>query len=200
VAKMRKIIRRASIDDRGMSLIEMMVAIFIFAILSITVMSVLFTLLDTANATTHRFQNVSEAQPVMDVLTRDIRAANTVIAASPNSMEFDADLGEPGGATDVTFTLAANGSLTETLQQPSTSGTTTVSTRSLATHIVTPATGLFTYYNIDGTLLNTTQSGTPASVADVSINLEDNNDSQLAQSGATLDAQIWLRNVEYAHE
>jgi hypothetical protein len=158
--------------------------------------------MNTGNAGNHRFQNLGDAQPVMDVLTRDIRAATLVSTALPQTMTFVGALGLPGGATTVTFTLASNGTLTQTSTQPNVSGGgTTTSNRQLSSNIVYPGTGataLFTYYDINGNVLSQPVI-VPASVASVSINLVDNNDLNLAASAATLADQVWLLNTVYAN-
>jgi Tfp pilus assembly protein PilW len=185
-------------DEVGTSLIEMMVATLILAILSATVLAISLSLMDTGNNSNHRFQNLGEAQPVMDVLTRDIRTATSVSTASAQTITFVAALGLPGGATTVTFTLASTGTLTQTSVQPNVSGGgTTTSNLQLSSNIVYPGTGatpLFTYYDIHGNALSPV---VPANVASVSINLVDNNDLKLAASAATLAAQVWLLNVVF---
>lgn len=187
-----------------MSLVEMLVATMILAILSVTVMTIVVVLMDSGSASNHRFQNLGDAQPVMELLTSDIRAGTGVSAAGPETITFQSALGQAGGQTQITFTLASTGTLTQTSVQPNASGGgSTTSTRQLSSNVVYPATGatpLFTYYTVSGIALTSAQAqASPSQVASVSINLVDNNDLQNAASASTLSAQVWLLNVVYSN-
>jgi type II secretory pathway pseudopilin PulG len=194
-------LRRASRDDSGTSLIEMAVSLLVFGILSIMVMTVVMSTMNDANGATHRFDNLGDAQPVMDVISRDIRAASDVVSASATSVTLDASLGAPGGATRVTFTLANTGTLTET--DVASAGQGATSTRVLSTHIAWPGpsgTALFSYENINGAALTAGQAGaSPSSVAAISVSFSDN-ESITSSSAVTLQTTVWIRDAEYAAE
>jgi Tfp pilus assembly protein PilW len=193
-------------DERGTSLVEISVALMVFSILSIMIIGIVMSVTNNANAASHRFDSLGDAQPVMDVLTRDVRAAtcdpsthSCVVAASSTSLTINSALGAQGGATQVTFTLSNGGVLTET--DVTDSGQGTSGTRQLSTHILYPgagATPLFSYLNINGVALTPSQvQSNPGQVAAVSIYLQDN-DSSLAAATVTLQATVWIRDAEYA--
>jgi prepilin-type N-terminal cleavage/methylation domain-containing protein len=191
-------LRTRRLDERGTSLIELMVAMFVLALLSTAVLSVTSSFLVNANGADQRFVNVGDAQTVMDVLTRDIRAATTVqgttvSVAQGNAMTFYSALGANGGPTLVTFALTGT-----TLSQSATAGPsyTTPATSVMSRNIAIPPSGpspLFTYYTNAGIA-----TSNPAAVASVAINLVDSQGS-LTLSDATLASVVWLRNVEYAN-
>jgi prepilin-type N-terminal cleavage/methylation domain-containing protein len=195
-------------DESGISLIEMSVALLIFGILSATVLSVTISLMNTGNNSNQRFQNLGDAQPVMDVLTRDVRAATAVTNYGPDSITVVTALGQSGGETTITFTLASNGTLTQTSVQPTALGGSNTSTLQLSTAIVYPtgtATPLFAYTDLSGNAISTsscsptcTNSGsTAATFGSVTIDLVDNHNLHIPTSAATLTAQVWLRNAIY---
>jgi hypothetical protein len=161
--------------------------------------------MDSSNASNHRFQNLGDAQPVMDVLVRDIRAATSMSAAQPQTMTVMSALGACGGPTQVTFTLAPSGVLTQTSVQPNcppAPGSTT-STRQLTSNLLYPGGStppLFSYYDLKNNPLSNAQAAaTPSSVASVSITMVDNNDVKIAPSAATLTAKVWLLNTVFAN-
>jgi len=193
--------RLRELGESGMSLVEMMVAIFIFTILTVTALSVMITLLDTSSSANHRFDNVDDVQPVMDVLTSDIRAASTVCTANPESVVIVTDLGYAGGPVLMDFTLSTTGSLNESSEQSGACPTSSAPFQPTAGHVLTSKivypssneTPVFSYF--DSTGATTT---TAASVASVAINLVDNDDTDIPASAATVTAQVWLRNVLYS--
>jgi prepilin-type N-terminal cleavage/methylation domain-containing protein len=191
-------------DDRGTSLVEMMVTSLILAVLSATALGIVLTLMDSSNASSHRFQNLGDAQPVMDVLVRDIRAATSMSAAQPQTLTVVSALGACGGPTQITFILAASGVLTQTSVQPNCPGPgSTTSTRQLTSNLLYPGGStppLFSYYDLKNNQLSSAQAAaTPSSVASVNITMVDNNDVKIAPSAATLTAKVWLLNTVFAN-
>ncbi len=199
ISDARSRIAKGQHDERGFTLVEVMTAMFIFAIFSAMVLAVVSSMLNTSNRATQRFNNVDDVRTVMAVLVRDIRAASTsngepVSVATGSTMTFYSALGASGGPTLVTFALTGT-TLTRTIT-PGPNYTAPPATSVMSTHIVSPQSGanaLFTYSAITGT---TTSS--PDAVAKVTINLVDNA-STLAPAAATLHNEVWMRNVQYAN-
>jgi Tfp pilus assembly protein PilW len=151
-------------DERGMTLVELMIAFLLTTILCVTAMSATSALVrDATNANT-RIRLNSEAQLVMDGISRQVRAATyaangypslePVAYASANEITFYASLLPNSlGSGPVKFDVTATGSdLVETTWQPDTGSggsgwtyTTPGVAQTLATD-VDPSHVLFTYY------------------------------------------------------
>jgi prepilin-type N-terminal cleavage/methylation domain-containing protein len=191
-------------DETGMTLIELLVAMFIFSVLATTAVTTIVTVMGVGDQANHRFANTDDAQPAMEMITKDLRVAQSIVGTpTGTSVTVNANLGVAGGATTVTFTLASTGVLTATSVQPQTSGGTKTSTLQLSTRVVYPsgsATPLFRYYDSNGNAISPVTSTNASQIASISVYMVDNDAAtRLPGTSATLTAQIWLRNVLYGN-
>ncbi len=151
-------------DERGMTLVELMIAFLLTTILCVTAMSVTTNLVGDVTSANTRIRLNSEAQLVMDSISRQIRAATyaangfpslePVAYASANEITFYASLLPNSlGSGPVKFDIKASGrDLIETTWQPDTGSggsgwtyTTPGVAQTLATD-VDESHVLFTYY------------------------------------------------------
>jgi len=199
--------------DRGFTLIEFLMAMFVFSILSTMVLAISGRFFSTSTSATEIFNNTSAAQNVMDRLTKEIRAAvyegsspeTPIVAATPTSLTFYAALGAATGPTEVVFTLS-NKTLTESdYPAVSNSGSTwTYSTTPqitlISSNVVNPTgTALFSYFTTTGPEPYPQTFTTPETTDTIeSIGIDLVVQQNAAGNAATLVSQVYLLNVDYA--
>jgi Tfp pilus assembly protein PilV len=183
--------RRRATDDRGISLIEITIAMLILSLIVPVVYGLLDSVEKSQVSVASRDVASGQAQVIGEVLSRQIHAAaiptggstTTIVSATANTFQFFAALGNANGPTELTIKTALTcGSCTtynmvETLVQPGpgdsyTTGATTT-TATLGTGVVPPSTttvgtdcsttspGIFQYYNSSGTCLPLGTGTTP---------------------------------------
>jgi prepilin-type N-terminal cleavage/methylation domain-containing protein len=96
----------AARDERGHTLIEMMVATALLSVVLAAAFGSVIAMQNQATKTTDRFTAIGEAQTIADRITKDIRTAVAPSAtsaafasASANDLTFYASLSDPNGPT-----------------------------------------------------------------------------------------------------
>lgn len=199
-------------DERGFSLIEMLIAMFVFSLFCTMVLTIYTSLVGQENGVHNRFLNTSEGQLTMDRMTEQLRSAvycvcgsttqSPIASADGNDITFYAALGGTNGPTKIQYQLSGN-QLTETDWAASggSSGNWTFASTPSA-KMTDGSVGnsssnpLFTYYNQAGTQI-TTSLGSPAqtvAVESVNVNLVLQNGG--GQNAATIDDRVHLSNVD----
>jgi prepilin-type N-terminal cleavage/methylation domain-containing protein len=81
--------RRRASDERGYTLIEMMVVVLLVGVLATIVSTGLITGLQTSRHADDRAFATAQVDPVLDEITRDIRVADPLWSASPTQLIMD---------------------------------------------------------------------------------------------------------------
>lgn len=213
-------------DDRGASLIELMVSLLLLGIVLAIAVGTLTQLLRANQNANQRLQDTSDAQVVMDSITRLIRTATPSMApaapiqyAGPNELTFYATTSAytaTSGPILIDLTLSGT-TLTET-QWPAVPGSGGVGWTFAATpsHVQTLATDidpghgpLFTYYPVavDPTItpsstvsvpLSQQPNGATTAIDSVEVNLWIDPHGLGAGPAANDMAVVHLANVDYA--
>lgn len=201
-------------SERGFTLIEFLMAMFVFSILSTMVLAISGRFFSVSTSASEIFNNTSTAQNVMDRLTKELRAAvyegssppTPIISTTPTSLSFYAALGAATGPTEVMLTLS-NKTLTESdYPAVSNSGSTwtystTAQTTVISSHVVNPSgTALFTYYpNNSNTPIVPQTLTTPETTSTIeSIGIDLVVQQGATGNAATLASEVHLLNVDYA--
>ena len=198
--------------EDGFTLVEFLVAMLIFSILSTLVLAISARFFSTSTSASQVFNNTSTAETVMDRLTKEIRAAvyegtsppSPIISASPTSLSFYAALGGVNGPTKVVLSLS-NNTVTESDyaaisgSSPTWSYSATPATTVISAYVVNPSsTPLFTYYQSSGALTSPqTLSGAANTVAIATIQINLVVQQGSGANAATLSDTVPLLNVDY---
>lgn len=208
---------REAKDERGFTLVELLVAMSIFTIFATIVVGISQSFMTTSMNSQQRMNNIGNAQGIMDRLTSEIRAAvscacggataSPIASADGNDLTFYASLGGSTGPTKVQFTLTGT-TLTEVDTPADPGGTAPVwtftgtpKTIMVSSDVVnTTSNPLFTYFQQSGTQITTTPlspGSSPSSntVESVGINLDVQ--GSVAGSSVSLADRVHLLNVDY---
>lgn len=202
--------------DRGVSLMEMMVAVFVFGFVAIGVAALTAGIERTDHETFRRVDATEEARYAVRMISRTLSRAvepgvlgagtgPAVTVAQPTSLTVYANIDNPGnsvGVARVTYDLV-DGVLTETVSRarvgardsfclPEEAATSAcegrVSTAVLARDLVnTAATPLFLYYDADFRLVSA-----PAEVRRVTVAVAVRHDTQRPQPPVQMTENVYL--------
>lgn len=191
-------------DMRGFTLIEMLVVIFVVAIISIVIGDSVLSFFKAAEFATGRAGSVSAAQGALDTIVQSVRGSTygadgsyPIASISPYSLTVFADSG-PNSATErITFFVSGTSlfkSVIDPTGNPPWYSIAASTTADIADGIENAAIGpaLFTYYDAAGNEI--TDFSHVSDVASVFVNL-------LSQSSTstpvyTLQSYVTLRNLE----
>jgi prepilin-type N-terminal cleavage/methylation domain-containing protein len=161
--------------DDGVTLIEMLVTMSILVLLMGSVVGTVAAALRTQTRQVQQADALVDAQRAYDRMTREIRQANPVVAADPDSIQVEVT--DAGVRRSTTYTLlpaASPGADREIRQTISktviATGATTTSTVSLLRGVHT-STAPFRYYERDGTELVGTVDPTRVDRIQVSMSM-----------------------------
>lgn len=97
--------RRPAVDDRGVTLVELMVTITILAVVMLAMATAAILIQRSANETDQRFDDLAQARLAMDATTRWLRGATTIPPRSDpfwvarrDEVEFISDVAGVGDA------------------------------------------------------------------------------------------------------
>ena len=214
---------RARRDERGVTLIEAMVTVFVLSIVSVGFFSSFQSAERTSDGINQRLQHLGEAQKLMRAATKDIRTATSIqdgqspfLIAKEREMTFYANLGTAAGFTaPVKVTLSVNTAdpeaptLIETTQEannptatPLVYGTKPIMTRFIGTYLFNNAAEpIFTYKDVNGTVLVATGTGLSATdkmaVRSIAIKMKVKKSRGRPIGATTLQNTVRLPNVIY---
>jgi prepilin-type N-terminal cleavage/methylation domain-containing protein len=172
-------------DDGGFTLIEVLVATFLFTILTVLIGTVMVLAMRTSNGLEGRLNNATQGQIGIAGTSKMLRAATpptslsivctgtcskaAVIEATPTKLSFFANPNSSGDApSQVTLEANSSGTFVQTMRKlqgtaaagysPCTTACVTA-TRVLSRGLTLPLPAVFTYYGFDGTVLNPAAGG-----------------------------------------
>ncbi len=181
--------------DEGVTLVEVLVTITIF--LSV-IGGVTTSVVSALRAQTQQVQQadaIVESQRAFDRMTREIRQANPVVAAAPDSVRIEVT---HNGIRRVTqYTVAGPTTQPRTINQTVTtttiaSGVTVTSTTPLVAGVMAPA-GVFRFFEDDGTELTVPIDPTLVTRVDVAMPMRLLNTANLVD----LSTSVSLRNRRF---
>ncbi len=214
---LRALVRRPRRDERGFTLMEMMVATALLSLVTAGAFGTLIEMQHQALLTTDRFTAEGEAQTISDRITKDLRTAvapsstqAAFASATTNDVTFYASLSDPNGPTKLhAYVSAASGNVSvfhedSTAPDPGGSpGNYTYTqnptvTRIDGRYLDSTAPVVFTYYDSNFNVINPANLTTLAglrSIDAVGINLR-----VRVRPGApvvVINTVIHARNVDY---
>ena len=214
---MRRALRPFIADERGLTLVELMMASALLSLVLAASAAALASYQRTAASSDVRLENLGEAEAIMDVVTRDIRTATRPAAgespfvyAGANEVRFYANLRTTTGAKYVRLYVdSATGRVIEEATEPtgsppysypasypSSGAVVRVVGRHFANDAAQP---LLTYVDDEGNVL----SGNPLSsdqrlqIDAVRVDLSIRKSTSLSVRATTVRTMVRLPNVEY---
>lgn len=206
-------------DERGLSLVEMVMVLSILSVVLVFVAGTFGSLFWTTERTELRLQNLDEARLIVNGMTKDIRTAtrkSPVLSpfdlADAREMIFYANLNSttsPAGPRKVRLYVDPSDHLVQEITLPDaacalpsscTYPATPTTTRILGYYVVNPST-IFTY--IDDSTAVPTQLTSPVSASDllkvtaVQVSLTIRKQTNFQVPAVTLVNRVRLTNVEY---
>jgi prepilin-type N-terminal cleavage/methylation domain-containing protein len=211
MTRLRNALRRAR-DERGMTLVELMMASALLSLVLAASSAALVSYQRTAASSDIRLENLTEAQAIMDIVSRDIRTAtrpaageSPFLVASANEVRFYANLRTVTGPKLVRLYVdSGTGRVIEEAIEPTGappySYTSTPVVRVVGRHFANAATQpLLTYVDDEGNVL----SGSPLTadqrlqIDSVRIDLSIRKSTSLSVRATTVRTTVRLPNVEY---
>jgi prepilin-type N-terminal cleavage/methylation domain-containing protein len=223
-------------DDSGFTLTEMVVACLVMGLVVSTGFLVLTGAMNTAKGTGNRLNDINTARLAVAAMSRSLRTAvlpsqlndntSTVDAAfiqgGPTSVSFYADINNPAtlpssgntiyGPSQVTYTVSASGTLTQTVQPPNshsvtdnnylycTPGTsgcvvyTTILARGIDAN--TTSKPLFTYYDATGNPLGALSAANLDDVDSIDVRVGLDTDTTSPMGTTSYTTRVSLPNHE----
>ncbi|GAA4354072.1 PulJ/GspJ family protein [Angustibacter luteus] len=214
--------------DEGFTLVEMLTTMLLLSVISALAFGALIGTQKTVRGNIGRLDQTQQAKVAGDTITKNLRTAvlpsqilgtctdcqdAAFLSGDWNKVSFFANINNPAntvGPSKVTYALAANGSLTETVQPPNAhaaddynytycapiSATCKAYSRTVARNVVASATApIFTYYDYSGGQLSVPITGT--TLADVnSINIVLTIKSSKEVKGGTIVTHVTMPNAD----
>jgi prepilin-type N-terminal cleavage/methylation domain-containing protein len=211
IALLQRAFRRAA-DERGLTLIELMMASALLSLVLAAAGAALASYQRTAASSDIRLENLTEAQAIMDVVSRDIRTAtrptagaSPFITAANNEVRFYANLNTTTGPKQVRLYVdsATSRVIEEAIEPAGTPPYTYTSApkvRVVGRHFANPASQpLLTYLDDQGNVLGPTPLTSPQrlQVHAVRIELSIRKSTNLSVRATTVRTTVRLPNVEY---
>jgi prepilin-type N-terminal cleavage/methylation domain-containing protein len=215
-------VRRAAEEERGMTLVELLMAMGLLSLVLAAAAAALASYQRTAASSDIRLENLAEAQTIMDVVSRDIRTAtrpaqqpneSPFLLAAPSEVRFYANLELATGPKQVRlYVNAGTGQVIEEAIDPAGASPYTYSgtpkVRIVGRHFANDASQpLLTYLDEDGnTLGQTPWTSTSAPLTDderllvdsVRIDLSIRKSNNLAVDPTMVRTTVRLPNVNYS--
>jgi prepilin-type N-terminal cleavage/methylation domain-containing protein len=208
----RRALRPFVADERGLTLVELMMTTALLSLVLAASGAALASYQRTAASSDIRLENLSEAQTIMDVVSRDIRTAtrpgageSPFLVASATDVRFYANLETTTGPKQVhLYVNTATGQVIEEAITPtgappySYTGTPTV--RVVGRHFANAATQpLLTYLDDQGNVISTTTltDDERLQINSVRIDLSIRKSNSLSVAPTTVRTTVRLPNVEY---
>jgi type IV pilus assembly protein PilA len=167
-------------DDRGFTLIEILIVLLIMGVVLAIAGSVLFSMSQTANRNDSMVQIEQTASTTLGQAARDIRSAHTITiptgATAANSVVLQVN--QPSGSFANVKWVYDPTKLTLTRYVQNTSGT-YVATGPPASNVSNGSNGVFTYYNYSGANITSTTTAIITSCA-TRINVQVDVSSKIA--------------------
>jgi prepilin-type N-terminal cleavage/methylation domain-containing protein len=214
---MRRVLRPFVHDERGMTLVELMMATAMLSLVLAASGAALASYQRTAAGSDIRLENLSEAETIMDVVSRDLRTAtrpsageSPFVYAGANEVRFYANLRTTNGAKYVRLYVdSATGRVIEEATDPTGSPPYTYPAsypssgaiiRVVGRHFAnTAAQPLLTYLDDQGNALtgDPLTSDQSLQINAVQINLSIRKSTSLSVKATTVRTTVRLPNVEY---
>jgi prepilin-type N-terminal cleavage/methylation domain-containing protein len=207
-------LRRATRDERGLTLVELMMASALLSLVLAASAAALASYQRTAASSDIRLENLTEAQAIMDIVSRDIRTAtrppqqsseSPFVVAGANEVRFYANLRTTTGPKLVRLYVdSTTGRVIEEAIEPAGASPYTYTSapivRVVGRHFANAATQpLLTYLDEEGNVL----SGNPLTadqrlqIDSVQIDLSIRKSTNLGVRATTVRTTVRLPNVEY---
>ena len=211
IGLLQRAFRRAA-DERGLTLIELIMASALLSLVLAAAGTALASYQRTAASSDIRLENLTEAQAIMDVVSRDIRTATRPSAgASPfllannNEVRFYANLETTTGPKQVRLYVdtASSRVIEEAIEPagaPPYTYTSTPEVRVVGRHFANAASQpLLTYLDDQGNALGPTPltSAQRLQIESVRIELSIRKSTNLSVRATTVRTTVRLPNVEY---
>jgi prepilin-type N-terminal cleavage/methylation domain-containing protein len=217
VSGLRRALRPLLADERGLTLVELMMASAILSLVLAASAAALASYQRTAAGSDVRLENLTEAQAIMDVVSRDIRTAtrpgagqSPFLYAGANEVQFYANLRTVTGPKYVRLYVdSVTGRVIEEATEPTGSPPYVYPTsypasgavvRVVGRHFANaPSQPLLTYLDDEGNVL----SGNPLTadqrlqIDSVRIDLSIRKSTSLSVRATTVRTTVRLPNVEY---
>jgi prepilin-type N-terminal cleavage/methylation domain-containing protein len=212
MAALVRALRAAVRDERGLTLVELMMASALLSLVLAASAAALASYQRTAASSDIRLENLTEAQAIMDVVSRDVRTAtrpsagqSPFLMASANEVRFYANLRTTTGPKLVRlYVESSTGRVIEEAIEPAGAPPYTYNStpvvRVVGRHFANSSTQpLLTYIDDEGNVL----SGSPLTAAQrlqidaVRIDLSIRKSTNLAVRATTVRTTVRLPNVEY---
>jgi prepilin-type N-terminal cleavage/methylation domain-containing protein len=212
VRGLRRALRPFVADERGMTLIELMMATAMLSLVLAASAAALASYQRTAASSDIRLENLSEAQTIMDVVSRDIRTAtrpgageSPFVVASANEVRFYANLRTTTGPKLVrlyvnTITGQVIEEAIEPTGAPPYSYTSAPTVRVVGRHFANVGTQpLLTYLDDQGNVISTATltADERLQINAVRIDLSIRKSNNLSVNPTTVRTTVRLPNVEY---
>ena len=222
MSRLRRSLRRAAEEERGITLVELLMAMGLLSLVLAAAGAALASYQRTAASSDIRLENLAEAQTIMDVVSRDIRTATRpaerpneppFLLAAPNEVRFYANLELTTGPKQVRlYVNTSTGQVIEEAIEPAGASpytyTGTPKVRIVGRHFANATDQpLLTYLDKDGNQIPTgtwTSASTPLTaierlqVDSVRINLSIRKSNNLAVAPTTVRTTVRLPNVDYS--
>ena len=209
---LRRALRRAAVEERGLTLVELLMAMGLLSLVLAAAGAALASYQRTAASSDIRLENLAEAQTIMDVVSRDIRTAtrpgageSPFVAADDDEVRFYANLETVTGPKLVRlYVNSVTGQVIEEAIEPtgappySYAGTPKV--RIVGRHFANAATQpLLTYLDENGDVLGPAPltADQRLQIDSVRIDLSIRKSNNLAVAPTTVRTTVRLPNVEY---
>lgn len=173
----------------GFTLVELLVVMVIMGIIGAFTMSSLVQGLQTSNEADRRVQALTDLQQAGQRVSRELRMACHVEAASPGQVSVDILRDTPPTRYRYTFSVDATGTLTADVDTVASDGTTTDYRTQLIAEDIDNAASLFTYRDSAGVAMPPA-SIVPSQVRDITLTLE----RAAPDDRITWSADLHLRN------
>jgi prepilin-type N-terminal cleavage/methylation domain-containing protein len=205
-------LRRAARDERGLTLVELMMASALLSLVLAASAAALFSYQQTAASSDVRLENLTEAQAIMDVVSRDVRTAtrpaageSPFLVASANEVRFYANLRTTTGPKLVRLYVdTASGRVIEEAIEPTGappySYTSTPVVRVVGRHFANGSgQPLLTYVDDEGNTLGPVPltATQRLQIHAVRIDLSIRKSTSLSVRPTTVRTTVRLPNVEY---
>ena len=222
MSRFHRALRRAAEEERGLTLIELLMAMAMLSLVLAAASAALVSYQRTAASSDIRLENLAEAQTIMDVVSRDIRTAtrpaqqpneSPFLLAAPNEVRFYANLELATGPKQVRlYVNTSTGQVIEEAVEPAGASpytyTGTPKVRIVGRHFANASEQpLLTYLDKEGNQIPAgtwTSTSAPLSADDrllidsVRIDLSIRKSNNLAVDPTTVRTTVRLPNVDYS--